>query len=172
MLLQKFNQVCADIKSSGEVDKIPAALLQGLGGDEGCPVQIVADAGVVRKEDVNNVAKLHSSGSAETAEALKAPINTVKVRLQKGATVTSAIAANAAAVDAGLSVIIGVDEDAAETDDSFVADLAVGLGAGQLALGGVRSGEYACKCNRLLDITREEPLIPYFGRGFRIGVDE
>jgi enolase 1/2/3 len=48
-----------------------------------------------------------------------------------------------------------------ETPDDFIADLAVGSGCGQLKSGAPARGERVGKYNRLLDIARHEPNLPY-----------
>jgi enolase len=42
-----------------------------------------------------------------------------------------------------------------ETEDTFIADLAVGTDAGQIKTGGMSRGERMCKYNRLLRIEEE-----------------
>lgn len=48
-----------------------------------------------------------------------------------------------------------------ETPDSFIADLAVGSGCGQLKSGAPARGERVAKYNRLLAIAHAEPSLPY-----------
>ena len=54
-----------------------------------------------------------------------------------------------------------VSHRSGETMDSFVADLAVGLGCGQLKSGAPARGERVAKYNRLLEISDAHPLLPY-----------
>jgi enolase len=53
-----------------------------------------------------------------------------------------------------------------ETEDTFIADLAVGTGAGQIKIGSVRTSERMAKYNQLLRIedTAALPLAKPFGR--------
>ena len=51
-----------------------------------------------------------------------------------------------------------------DTEDSFVADLAVGTGAGQIKIGAFRNSERLAKYNQLLRI-EEELGLPYAGAG-------
>jgi enolase len=81
--------------------------------------------------------------------------------------ITKAIEMCNKARELGWSVIIGHDDGITETQDSFLADLAVGLGAGQLAAGGVASGEYISKYNRLLEILRSDEMLSFSGSKFR-----
>ncbi len=55
-----------------------------------------------------------------------------------------------------------------ETEDSFLADLAVASGAGQIKIGSITRSERLSKYNRLLEIERESKL-PYPGRQFKAG---
>jgi enolase len=45
-----------------------------------------------------------------------------------------------AARKAGLAVIVGYSESGPESLDTFIADLSVGIGAGQLMAGGLLTG--------------------------------
>lgn len=54
-----------------------------------------------------------------------------------------------------------VSHRSGETSDTFVADLAVGVGCGQLKAGAPARGERVAKYNRLLQIARQEPNLPY-----------
>jgi enolase len=48
-----------------------------------------------------------------------------------------------------------------ETEDSFIADLAVGSGCGQLKSGAPARGERLAKYNRLLEIADTDPSMAY-----------
>lgn len=100
---------------------------------------------------------------------------------------TKAIELCRAARVAGWSVIVGSNESGLEGVDSFLTDFsglvfvklkkgkayvvinvnAVGVGAGQLNCGGLLSGEFIGKYNRLMEILREDPSIPFVSRHFR-----
>ena len=54
-----------------------------------------------------------------------------------------------------------VSHRSGETEDSFIADLAVGSGCGQLKTGAPARGERVAKYNRLLEIADSNPEIPY-----------
>ncbi len=54
-----------------------------------------------------------------------------------------------------------VSHRSGETPDSFIADLAVGSGCGQLKTGAPARGERVAKYNRLLEIAAAEPRMPY-----------
>jgi enolase len=54
-----------------------------------------------------------------------------------------------------------VSHRSGETVDTFVADLAVGSGCGQLKAGAPARGERVEKYNRLMDIEQREPKVPF-----------
>ena len=54
-----------------------------------------------------------------------------------------------------------VSHRSGETDDAFIADLAVGSGCGQLKSGAPARGERVAKYNRLLEIGHNEPTLRY-----------
>ena len=54
-----------------------------------------------------------------------------------------------------------VSHRSGETPDSFIADLAVGTGCGQIKTGAPARGERVAKYNRLLEIAAGEPGLAY-----------
>ncbi|BFY98257.1 hypothetical protein BsWGS_01297 [Bradybaena similaris] len=58
----------------------------------------------------------------------------------------------------GCSNELVISANQKETNDTFIVDLAVGLGARFLKVGGLCRGERACKLNRLVDIFKEIAL--------------
>ena len=56
-------------------------------------------------------------------------------------TVSQALEMNRAARKAGLAVIVGYSESGPESLDTFISDLSVGIGAGQLMAGGLLTGD-------------------------------
>jgi enolase len=48
-----------------------------------------------------------------------------------------------------------------ETTDTFIADLAVGTGCGQIKTGAPARGERVAKYNRLAEIAAAMPSLPY-----------
>lgn len=95
--------------------------------------------------------------------------NTLKVSLHKiGSVYQALLLCKRARVHNEWSIIVGCeDEHCVETIDTFIADFAVAVGAGQFASGGLESGEYMAKYARLLEITREDSSISYCGKKFR-----
>jgi len=88
----------------------------------------------------------------EKAVAEKA-IGGVIIKPNQIGTLTETIAAVAVAQKAGLKVIIS--HRGAETNDSFIADLAIGVGADYVKFGAPARGERVAKYNRLLEIESE-----------------
>ncbi len=74
-------------------------------------------------------------------------------------TVTETLAAIDAARTAGYPQMIS--HRSGETTDTFIADLAVGSGCGQLKSGAPARGERVAKYNRLLEIAAAQPALPY-----------
>uniref|UniRef100_A0A6V7QU57 phosphopyruvate hydratase n=1 Tax=Ananas comosus var. bracteatus TaxID=296719 RepID=A0A6V7QU57_ANACO len=79
--------------------------------------------------------------------------NALLLKVNQVGTVTEAIEVVKQAKDANWGVM--VSHRCGETDDSFIADLAVGLGAGQLKSGAPCRGERLAKYNQLLRIEEE-----------------
>jgi enolase len=48
-----------------------------------------------------------------------------------------------------------------ETEDTFIADLAVATGCGQIKTGAPARGERVAKYNRLVQIEAQRPCLPY-----------
>jgi enolase len=79
--------------------------------------------------------------------------NAVLLKLNQVGTVTETLDAIAAAKEAGWGTIIS--HRSGETEDSSIADLAVGTAAGQIKAGAPARGERVTKYNRLLRIEEE-----------------
>jgi enolase len=89
--------------------------------------------------------------------------NAVLIKLNQVGTLTETIEAVDVARQAGWSTV--VSHRSGETSDTFIADLAVGLGVGQIKAGAPARGERVAKYNRLLEIERElGPVARYAGR--------
>ncbi|RFA06497.1 phosphopyruvate hydratase [Subtercola boreus] len=74
-------------------------------------------------------------------------------------TVSQTLDAIAAARSNGMACM--VSHRSGETEDTFIADLAVGTGAGQIKSGAPARGERVAKYNRLTQIEAQNPTIPY-----------
>ncbi len=96
----------------------------------------------------------------------KKAVNALLLKLNQIGTVSEAIAACKTAQEAGWGVM--VSHRSGETEDNFIADLAVGLKAGQIKTGAPCRSERLAKYNQLLRI--EEELgqeAEYAGKNFR-----
>jgi enolase len=79
--------------------------------------------------------------------------NTMLFKVNQVGTVTEACDAGLMAVSNGYGVSVSLRSS--DTNDSFIADLAVGIGAQQIKLGSPVRGERNAKYNRLLEIEAE-----------------
>lgn len=79
--------------------------------------------------------------------------NAVLVKMNQIGTLTETFEVLDTARDAGYAAVISARSG--ETEDTFLADLAVASGAGQIKIGSVTRSERLAKYNRLLEIDRE-----------------
>ena len=79
--------------------------------------------------------------------------NAVLVKMNQIGTLTETFQVVDLAREAGWKAVISAR--AGETEDSFLADLAVATGAGQIKIGSVTRSERLAKYNRLLEIERK-----------------
>lgn len=126
----------------------------GVGGDETCFLQVVADVACKNADEIKILADENV-------------FNAVKIRFDKIGTITGAIAMVKAAREIGWGIIVSSNEDAPETVDTFIADFAVGMGAGQFMGGSLHSAENYEKYNRLVEIRRGDERVPFAGSTFR-----
>lgn len=82
--------------------------------------------------------------------------NAVLVKMNQIGTLTETFSVIDRAREAGYSAVISARSG--ETEDSFLADLAVASGAGQIKIGSITRSERLAKYNRLLEIERWEFL--------------
>lgn len=87
--------------------------------------------------------------------------NAALIKVNQIGTVAETLAAMRVCREAGYGAM--VSHRSGETDDTFIADLAVGSGCGQLKSGAPARGERVAKYNRLLRIADEYPDLPYAG---------
>lgn len=102
-----------------------------------------------------------NSKRIKTALETKA-CNALLLKPNQIGSVSEAIAAGKLALDSGWKVM--VSHRSGETNDDFIADLAVGLGAGQCKFGAPDRGERVAKFNRLLEIEQILGGKAVFGR--------
>ena len=84
--------------------------------------------------------------------------NAVLVKMNQIGTITETFEVLEIARDAGLRAVVSARSG--ETEDSFLADLAVASGAGQIKVGSITRSERLAKYNRLLEIEKDDRL-PY-----------
>ena len=85
--------------------------------------------------------------------------NASLIKLNQIGTVTETLEAMAICRRAGYRQF--VSHRSGETEDSFIADLAVGTGSGQLKTGAPARGERVAKYNRLMEIEAATPALRY-----------
>ena len=85
--------------------------------------------------------------------------NAALIKVNQVGTVTETLRAIQACSEVGYGAMIS--HRSGETTDSFIADLAVGSGCGQIKSGAPARGERVAKYNRLLEIACEEPELAY-----------
>ncbi len=81
------------------------------------------------------------------------------IKVNQIGTVTETLSALGICRSAGYAAMIS--HRSGETEDSFIADLAVGSGCGQLKSGAPARGERVAKYNRLLEIADQDPGLAY-----------
>jgi enolase len=91
--------------------------------------------------------------------------NAVLVKMNQIGTLTETFAVVDRAREAGFRAVISARSG--ETEDSFLADLAVSSGAGQIKIGSITRSERLAKYNRLLEIERWDEL-EYSGPRFAL----
>lgn len=107
-------------------------------------VQVVGD-------DLFVTNKRRIAMSVETKAA-----NGVLIKFNQNGTLTGTLEAMATAWNADYTTIVSARSG--ETEDTFIADLAVGTGAGQIKIGSLRSSERLAKYNQLLRIEEDLDL--------------
>ncbi len=85
--------------------------------------------------------------------------NAALIKVNQIGTVTEALEAMATCRRGGYAQF--VSHRSGETTDTFIADLAIGSGCGELKAGAPARGERVAKYNRLLEITAAAPGLPY-----------
>jgi enolase len=82
--------------------------------------------------------------------------NAVLIKVNQNGTLSGTLDVMALARKAGYATVVSARSG--ETEDSFIADLAVATGAGQIKIGSVRNSERQSKYNQLLRIEEEAGL--------------
>jgi enolase len=95
--------------------------------------------------------------------------NSILIKVNQIGTLTETLETMATAVQAGYSTVIS--HRSGETEDTFIADLAVATGAGQIKTGAPSRSERVAKYNRLLQIEEEVGITAqYPGRAAFVGM--
>lgn len=90
---------------------------------------------------------------------LRGAANSVLIKVNQIGTLSEALEAIAMARRAGWTIVVSARSG--ETEDDWLADLAVGTGAGQIKVGSITRSERLAKYNRLLAIAHADPAIPF-----------
>ena len=85
--------------------------------------------------------------------------NSALIKVNQIGTITETLEAMAICHDAGYTQM--VSHRSGETPDTFIADLVVATGAGQIKTGAPARGERVAKYNRLTEISASNPELPY-----------
>lgn len=97
---------------------------------------------------------LFATQPARIARAVDGGIaNAALIKVNQNGTLTGALEAVQTACAAGYATVVSARSG--ETEDDFLADLAVALGGGQIKVGSVRNSERMAKYNRLLRIDED-----------------
>ena len=83
----------------------------------------------------------------------RAAANAILIKVNQIGTLTETLRAIRMAREAGWAAV--VSHRSGETEDTTIADLAVGVGAGQIKTGSLCRTDRVCKYNRLLRIEQE-----------------
>ncbi|KDO21223.1 hypothetical protein SPRG_13723 [Saprolegnia parasitica CBS 223.65] len=121
-----------------------------IGGDGQCKLQVVGH-------------KLLQRG-VETIHEERA-CNTILLNLGEFATITQVLHVAAQARVLGIALMVGCDASA--SDDPFPMDLAIGIGCGQIKMGGLFSAEAIGRYNRLAAFLEDPKAPAYVGSTFR-----
>jgi enolase len=141
------------LKAAANVNGEIAGLLRGRSWNS----LAEADQAVIALDGTPNKSRL---GPAIITSAIERGIaNASLIKLNQIGTVTETLQAMAICRQAGYRQF--VSHRSGETEDSFIADLAVGTGCGHLKSGAPARGERTAKYNRLIDIAATEPSLRY-----------
>jgi enolase len=100
---------------------------------------------------------LFTTNSQRLAEGIaRGAANGVLVKVNQNGTLTGTLDVVAQARAAGYTPVVSARSG--ETEDDFLADLAVGTGAGQIKIGSVRNSERLAKYNQLVRIAEDPSM--------------
>ena len=105
---------------------------------------------------------LFTTSPARLSRGIAAGVaNSVLVKMNQVGTLSESFEVLRLARQAGYTAVVSARSG--ETEDSFLADLAVAAGAGQIKVGSITRGERLAKYNRLLEIEASDPPLHYAG---------
>lgn len=141
------------------VDEFPVwSLEDGMGEHDGAGWQQLTAALGDRVQLVGD--DNFVTNPAVIAAAVRSGIgNAALIKVNQIGTVSETLEALSVCRRAGYGAMIS--HRSGETDDSFIADLAVGSGCGQIKSGAPARGERVAKYNRLLEITASAPELSF-----------
>jgi enolase len=90
---------------------------------------------------------------------LRGAANSVLIKVNQVGTLSEALEAIALSRRARWTAVVSARSG--ETEDAWLADLAVGTGAGQIKIGSITRSERLAKYNRLLAIAHRHPELPF-----------
>lgn len=100
---------------------------------------------------------LFATNTARLREGIRLrAANAVLIKLNQNGTLSGTLEVIAQARQNGYATIVSARSG--ETEDAFIADLAVGTGAGQIKIGSVRTSERMAKYNQLLRIAADSTV--------------
>jgi len=142
-IVERF-PVCSIEDGMGEHDTVGWQKLTAALGER---VQLVGDDNFVTNPEI-------------IASGVRAGIaNAALIKVNQVGTVTETLEALKVCRDAGYGAMIS--HRSGETDDAFIADLAVASGCGQIKSGAPARGERVAKYNRLLEIASVTPNLAF-----------
>jgi enolase 1/2/3 len=149
-MIERYTQIC---------DRFPVWLIEdGLAEDDWDGWAALTDRLGERVKLVGD--DLFVTNPQIIADAIGRGIaNAALIKVNQIGTVTETLEAMATCRRGGYGQF--VSHRSGETTDTFIADLAVGSGCGQLKAGAPARGERVAKYNRLLEIAAAQPTLPY-----------
>jgi enolase len=137
----------------GLVDRYPLVSIEdGIGEDDWDGWSVLTDRLAERVQLVGD--DLIATNPERLRRAIDAGVaNAVLVKMNQIGTLTETLAVVELARGAGYSTVVSARSG--ETEDSFIADLAVATGAGQIKIGSLAQSERLAKYNQLLRIEQE-----------------
>ena len=132
--------------------------MSGVGGDSTCSLQIPIEGSVFAQ--IDNIEQFSS----------EMPYNTLKIQLSSYSNLSQILEIIKKVRTMKWPVMIisnNTPEYGSDSNDTFISDLSIGIGATQILVGSIYTTECVCKYNRIMEILHENPNIRYIGNHFR-----